>query len=271
MIRLFWLLLSLLPAWAAALPVAMSVLPQKTFVAGVGGPAVEALVVVPRGQDPALYQPTPRQLAALGRARLYVRAGVPFEASWLPRFRALNPGMAILDLREGIPPLTAADGSTDPHVWTDPLAMLTHVQKLAETLARLDPAHAEGYHDRAARLATRIQALHEELSRALAPLRGKTFLVYHPAWAYFARRYGLHQLAVEHEGKAPAARTLARLIERARQLGIDTLIVQPQHHNATAQAMARALGARIVEVDPLAEDWFASLRRMARVVQEAAR
>ncbi len=271
MIRFLWLLLCLLPAWATALPVAVSVVPQKTFVEGVGGPAASVLVMVPRGQDPALYQPTPRRLAALGRVRLYVRAGVPFEASWLPRFQALNPEMAILDLREGIPPLTAADGSIDPHVWTDPLAMLTHVKKLAETLARLDPAHADAYRDRAARLAARIRALHDELSRELAPLRGKTFLVYHPAWGYFARRYGLHQLAVEHEGKAPPARSLARLIERARQLGIDTLIVQPQHHNATARAVARALGARIVEVDPLAEDWFATLRRMAAVVEEAAR
>ncbi|HIE55941.1 MAG TPA: ABC transporter substrate-binding protein, partial [Chromatiaceae bacterium] len=84
------------------------------------------------------------------------------------------------------------------------------------------------------------------------------------------RRYGLRQLSVEQEGKEPNARSLARLIDQARELGIRTLIVQPQHSGATAQVVARALNARMVEIDPLAEDYFTMMRRLAEVLLEEA-
>ncbi len=267
--RILLFLLLLLPLAATAgspLPVAVSVPPQKTFVEAVGDGAVEVQVVVARGYDPALYQPTPKQLARLGKARLYVRAGVPFERAWLARFRRLNPEMALLDMREGVETLPLESGETDPHVWTDPRLVKVHAARLRDMLVRLDPEHRATYEAGYRELAARLDRLDAELERKLAPVKGRAFLVFHPAWSYFARRYGLRQLAVEHEGKEPSARTLARLIEQARALGIRTVLVQPQHRSRTAEVVARALDARLVEVDPLSEDYFGTLRRLANLL-----
>ncbi len=263
-----FLCLLLLSGVAAAEPlrVAVSVLPQKTFVEGVGGDAVQVQVVVGRGYDPALYQPTPRQLAQLARVQLYVRAGVPFERGWLGRFRQLNPRMEVLDMRQGLPLIPDESGQSDPHVWTDPRLMIHHVTLLRDALIALDPAHAETYRRGHRELTARLTTLDAELERQLAPVKGKSFLVFHPAWSYFARRYGLHQLSVEHEGKAPNARTLARLIDEARRLKIRTILVQPQHPARSARVVADAIGARVVEVDPLSEDYFGTLRRLAAVL-----
>lgn len=267
-IPLFLFLCLVLQAAAdAGLPVAVSVLPQQTFVKAVGGDAVEVQVVVGKGFDPATWQPTPRQLQRLAKARLYVRAGLPFEKSWLPRFRRLNPGMEVLDMRDGLALIPQESGEADPHVWTDPRQVKIHAARLRDTLVRLDPAHEAQYEAGYAALARRLDELDAELARRLAPLKGRAFLVFHPAWSYFARRYGLKQLSVEHEGKEPAARSLARLIDEARKLGIRTVIVQPQHGSALAQVVARALDARVVEVDPLDEDYFAAMRRMAEVLE----
>ncbi len=271
--RLFPFLIAalLFPAtlWAK-LPVAVSVLPQKTFVEAVGDGAVEVQVMVGKGYNPATWQPTPRQLARLAHARLYVRAGVPFEKSWLPRFRTANPSMEVLDMREGLDLIPLQSGESDPHVWTDPRLVKRHAARLRDTLVRLDPANRHSYERGYADLARRLDALDAELAEKLAPLKGRHFLVFHPAWSYFARRYGLQQLSVEQEGKEPNAWTLARLIDQARALGIHTVIVQPQHSNATAKVVARALQAKLVEVDPLAEDYFGTMRRLAEVLSEAA-
>lgn len=264
------LLLDLQSALAGGLQVAVSVPPQKTFVEAVGNGAVEVQVMVRKGFNPATYQPTPKQLAELSRARLYVRAGVPFETSWLPRFRDLNPRMDVLDMREGLELIPWHSGDGDPHVWTDPLMVKQHAARLRDALSRLDPANRKRYQAGYQALARDLEQLDAELAEKLAPLRGRAFLVQHPAWSYFARRYGLRQLSVEQEGKEPSAWSLARLLDQARELGIHTVIVQPQHSDATARVVARALHARVVEIDPLAEDYFSSMRRLAEVLREAA-
>jgi len=263
---LLFLALLIPPVPAAKLPVAVSVLPQKTFVEAVGDGAVEVQVMVGKGFNPATWQPTPRQLSRLAGARLYVRAGVPFEKSWMQRFRTVNPAMEVLDMRKGLDLIPLPSGEDDPHVWTDPQLVKQHAARLRDTLIRLDPEHRQTYEKGYRDFARKLDELDAELATKLAPLRGKHFLVFHPAWSYFARRYGLKQLSVEHEGKEPNAWSLARLIDRAKALGIHTLIVQPQHSDATAKVVARALQADLVEVDPLSEDYFGTLRRLAEVL-----
>ena len=97
------LLAGLGPAVAsAALAVAVSVLPQKTFVERIGGERVSVQVMVTPGASPDTYDPSPRQLAALTGARLYFSVGVPFEGPWLPRLRRASPQMEVVDLRAGL-------------------------------------------------------------------------------------------------------------------------------------------------------------------------
>ncbi len=268
--RFLLLLFLALPGTASAvLPVVVSVPPQKTFVKAVGGDVVEVQVLVGRGFSPETWQPSPRALARLSLARLYVRAGLPFETAWMARFRHLNPTMKVLDMREEAALIALQNGEGDPHVWTDPRLVKHHAGRLRKVLVSLDPVHRKEYEAGYASLARRLDQLDAELETKLAPLKGKAFLVFHPAWGYFARRYGLRQLAVEHEGKEPSAQALARLIDQARKLDIHTLIIQPQHASAMSRVVARALDAKVVAVDPLDENYFGAMRKMADVLVEA--
>jgi len=263
----FLLLIFSLQALAAEKPlVVVSVLPQKTIVEGIAGDLLQTEVMVGKGFNPATYQPSPRQIARLSRAALYIRAGMPFEQSWLPRFIAVNPNMSILDLREGLKLLPGQGHhaqDSDPHIWTDPELVKQHAQRLRERLGALFPQHKSRFDERYSRFAAKLDALDEELKTTLAPIRGQAFLVYHPAWSYFAHRYGLKQIAVEQEGKEPNPRSLARLIETAKKAHIHTILVQPQQSAATARVLAGAIGAKLVGMDPLQPDIFAALRRLA--------
>ncbi len=267
------------PLLARPLPLCASVPPVAALAQAVGGDAVRVHSLLRPGDNPVTFSPTPRQMTRLADSRAFVRIGLPFETAWLPRIQAVNPGMRIIDLRQDIDHLLAhhhthagredVDHDTpDPHLWTDPLLLIRMSETLREALSRLDPAHADDYRRRQARLARRLRALHRELRDRLAPLKGRAFLVFHPAWGYFARRYGLRQLAIQHQGKQGGARWMASLIAEARRAHIHLVLVQPQFDRRLARRIAHAIDGRVVAIDPLARDYQGALRRLADTLLE---
>lgn len=268
---------------AAALPlrVFVSVAPEKTFVTRVGGQRVQVAVMVQPGSSPHTYEPTPRQIAALADSDLYFRIGVPFERSWMQRIRSMNPRMKVIDLREGLSPHNGADhrhpgaehgaSHQDFHIWTSPRRVIAMAARIRDALTDSDPAGARVYEANYQAFVADLRVLDTEIRDVLAGLSNRRFLVFHPAWGYFADEYGLQQIAIEVSGKTPGAAALGRLIEWAKREEIHTIFVQRQHSSAPALAVAQALEARIIRVDPLAEDYAASLLHLARSLREALR
>ncbi len=265
-----------LPAAAAGdgITAAVTIAPQAFLVDRVGAGRVETLVMVPPGSDPHVYEPRPRQLALLSRAAVYFQlgSGIEFENAWMGRFVAVNPEMKICDLSRSIELLPSSGCHTgsgpDPHYWLSPRKAARMAENIAICLARLDPGSAELYRENARALAAELSALHEEISELLAPHRGRAFLVFHPAWSYFAAEYGLVELAIEDEGKEPSARRLKELIDEARRREISTIFIAPAFPAASAAAIGDEISARLVELDPLSGDYLSNLRKAADRLDE---
>ncbi len=263
----------------------VSVLPLKYFVERIGGEGVEVSVMVGPGRSPATYEPTPRQMAELSRAQIYYRVGVPFEQVWMQRVADLNPKLRVVDLREGIhlrilpahhhedmeehqgpeahDHREAAAEEKDPHIWTDPRLVKIMAEKIRQTLTALNPAGSDEYAANYRAFAADLDRLDRFIRDRLAGVKQRKFLVFHPAWGYFADAYGLEQVAVEAEGKEPGPQALARIIALAREEEIRIIFVQQQFSQTTARTVARAIGGRVVAVDPLAEDYIANMRLAA--------
>lgn len=257
---------------AEGLPVFVSVLPQKYFAERVAGGRVAVSVMVGPGQSPATYEPTPRQMARLAAARIYFRIGVPFEGVWIDRLAAANPSMKIIDTSEGIGERKQdALGDEDPHIWTSPLTALHIAQTMKDVLVAADPEHRAEFESGFNRLAADLRDLDREIREILSDLERRKFMVFHPSWGYFADTYGLEQVAIERGGREPGARWLADLIDRARREGIRVIFVQEQFSRRNAEAVARAVGGRVVPVDPLAENYLDNLRSTAKQFAEAMR
>ena len=272
------------PATAAGeLPVFVSIPPQKYFVERVGGDRVNVTVMIPAGANIHAFEPRPRQMADLSRARLYLAIGNdPFESVWLPRFRTANPEMRVVHVEEGIEKIPMAahrhedeeghaergreggEGTLDPHVWTSPPAVKILAKNIEKALIQADPAGKEAYEAGYRDFARDLDALDEEIRQLLSGMKGREFMVFHPAWGYFAHAYGLVQVPVEVEGKEPRPAQLAALIDEAREHRIRAIFVQPQISRRAAEEIARAIHARLVAADPLAEDWMENLRKVAR-------
>jgi zinc transport system substrate-binding protein len=265
---------------AEPIPVLVSILPQKYLVDRVGDGRVRAAVMVGPGQNPHTYEPTARQMAEVARARVYFRVGIDFEDAWLNRIVQVNPRLRVVDQRQGIRLRTAEPGHDhtdhpagrpDPHIWTSPPLARVMAAQVRDELTALDPAGAQVYAAGFARLASDLDALDAEIRQALAGHTQRRFMVFHPSWGYFADTYGLEQLPIEQQGKEPGARTLGALIDEARAEGVRVVFVEPQDNSAPAIAVAGAVGAQVVTVDALAEDYVGNLRKVAAAFTAALR
>ncbi|MDM8547220.1 metal ABC transporter solute-binding protein, Zn/Mn family [Candidatus Venteria ishoeyi] len=273
----FFLYFPLQSAFAAPLSIFVSIFPQKYFVEQIGQSQVRVSVMVGAGQSPATYEPTPQQMAQLNHASLYFRIGVPFERVWMQRLQQNVPQLPVVDLREGIDlhPLPnhqhqekhghdkPSRSSLDPHIWLHPLNAIIMAKTIRDQLSHIDPVNQSLYQQRYQHLEKNLLQLHEVLKKQLMPFAKQRFLVFHPSWGYFAKAYGLEQLAIEHEGKSPGARALVQLITQAKQEAIKVIFVQPQFSQQQAQRIADAIAGQVIAIDPLAENYPENLRRAA--------
>jgi zinc transport system substrate-binding protein len=246
------------------LNIVVSIVPQQYFVERIGGERVNVTVMVPPGFSPATYEPKPEQLQTLSKADAYVRMRVPFEEAWMERIVSANQDMLIIDQAEGIERI----GDKDPHIWLSPPLVKVQAQTIYAGLVELDPDHEAEY---AANLETFLADLDEldtDIQETLSHLESRKFLVFHPAWAYFARDYGLEMIPVQIEGSDPSAAEMADLIQTAQENNIRVVFAQPEFSTESAEAVAQEIGGQVLLISPLAPDWLDNLRRVADTFAE---
>lgn len=280
----------------ARIQVAASVPPAAWVAEQVGGSRVEVTTLLPPGRSPHTWEPAPRELAALSRARVIVIVGhpaLPFEERLLAAARRSGEPV-VVRMSDGVELLPDAAGhehggegddareqgevdtdararvaATDPHVWLDPMVMRASASRVAEALGEIDRGRAPLYRDSAGRLEMVIDALDRQIAHLLTDLPERRFLAYHPAWGYFAARYGLVQEAIEVGGKEPGTRGLVDRVAAARERGTRTIFVQASVSGRGARVIAEEIGAEVVTLDPLAADWGRGLLETAVALREA--
>ncbi|MGV1098654.1 metal ABC transporter solute-binding protein, Zn/Mn family [Thiovibrio sp. JS02] len=263
------------PACHARLDVFVSLPPQGAIVSRIGGPHVRSHVMVKAGQDPHTFEPKPRQVQELAGASLYFTSGLPFETQIGAKLRD-RKNLVIVDTTAGIAKVTIEDDhhhgheeETDPHVWLSPGALAIMAENIGKALCDKDPGNQAVYRENLASLLAEIARCDSRIRKLLAPHAGRTFYVFHPAFGYFAREYGLRQKAVEVGGKSPSPKQLAALIHQAKSEEVKIIFVQPQFETRNAQVIAKAIDGAVVAIDPLSEDILDNLLVMADEIAKA--
>lgn len=271
------------PSSSGDIPLVMvSIPPQEYFVERIAGGRVEVDAALPPGASPATYEPGPAEMRQVAEADLYLSIGVPFESAWLPRLESANPDLPVVAIHRGVDrrPIdrygTHAEGeehgyghgnghgSPDPHIWLSPELVRVQADTIAAALTRLDREGDSAYAANLASFGEEIDSLQTGIRAVLEAARGDTFVVFHPSWGYFADEFGLYQLPIEVQGQEPAPSELARLVEVAERLSDPVVLVAPQFSRRSAETLAREIGARLEEADPLARDWASNLLAVAR-------
>ena len=268
--------------------VLVAVDPLAYLVERVGGDRVVVSTLTPTGKDPESFSPTPADLAALAATRLFFRVGLPVEERFAKNVASIAPKSRAVDLCENVELLpnpcahshshserdehstpSCSHSELDPHVWTSPAVARRLVERATAALCEASPENAEFFQANAATLDAELTALQTEISERLTPFKGRAFVVFHPAYGYFANEFQLSQRAIEAQGKAPRPRELAELSQTARADGLRATIVQPEFDRAAAQVIANEIGAELIVHSPLEKDYFANLRALTDALERS--
>jgi zinc transport system substrate-binding protein len=290
----------------APLTVAASILPLGDFCAKIGGDLVKVQVLIPPGASPHVYEPSAQAVAQAGQARVFVYIGAGLDP-WAARLLQAHPhperqvveasaGVALIyDLahaeeeeefslevgkKKSAPEAhrhVHVEGN--PHIWLDPVLVQDLCRKIAQALSQADPAHGDLYQANLDRYLKELQGLHQEISRTVAGFRIKEYICFHPAFTYFARRYGLREAGVIElaPGREPSPGHLQKIIAAIKRTQVKAVFAEPQLSPRIAEVLAREAGVKVLLLDPLGgrppygNDYLQLMRYNLRLMGEALR
>ena len=255
----------------------VSILPQKFILKNIAGDFLSVVVMVQPKYNPATYSPTPNQMNLLSKADLFFGIGVPFEKSWLPKIASQNPSLKIYDVSSKIKKRhidtflqkNIEKTGDDPHIWLSLLLMKKQTKFIVKILSKKYPKKAEFFQRNEKKLLKRLDNLELFVKNVFKNINHKEFLVFHPSFGYFADEFGLKQIPVESEGKLPGGKLMLEIINYAKQNNIKTVVIQQQFAKRPAQVIAKAINGKLLQLDPLAENYIENIKNMAKKLSEA--
>jgi zinc transport system substrate-binding protein len=253
--------------------ITVSILPQKYLVERVTGDKFRINVLVPPGASAETYEPTPMQVRDLAGSAIYFRIGyMEFERTLISSLQTQNPEVKFVNTADGTN-LIAAEivdhgdhvhhYGVDPHIWLSVPEVMIQAGNILEAVIDKDPENQDLYMNNFSNFMEELVSLHHELTEKFGDLKHRTFLIFHPALGYFARDYGLTQISIEQEGKNPTAANMRKIIDVARETGINDVLIQMEFERENAKTVARELGGEVIEIDPLSENWMDNMTEIA--------
>lgn len=258
--------------------VLVSVPPYRFFVNEIAKDTVTVKLMVPVGASAHTYEPTPKQMIQSTDGDIWFRLGEPFETKAIPALLQVNPSMKVVDLREGISLLhgsckhqhvhSSGGCGSDLHLWLSPKIAAKQAQIIATALQNRYPENAEYYQRNLNYLLEALDRLDTHIQTVLEPVKNRTLLVSHPAYAYFCQDYHFRQIAIEFEGKDPTSKQLTTLLREAKNSHVRAIFTQPQYSDKAARLISKQIDAQVIELDPYAEDYFVTMKLIAKLVAE---
>ena len=261
--------------------VAVSIPPQAYWVEKIGGERVSVHTILRPGESAETFSPPPSEINRLIRSEVVFSIGLRFEEVILKRIANRKDGPVVVYIGTPAPDSTPNTGRAhantharegyhphDPHVWMDPQVAIARAPLIRDTLVAMDRSGSDVYEANTKLFLEELRALHKRLRDLLRPLKNRKFLVYHPAFDYFARAYDMKQIALEKEGKPPSPRQLQDFFRLAEEEAITTIFVQPQFDRRAAKVIADRIGVSLTTIDPLAYDYVGNLEALAYALHQ---
>jgi len=268
--RYFVLVLLFITSTFAKLSVVVSIPPQKFILKEIVKERVSSIVVVTSGNSPHTYEPKPSQMVAISKAKLYFAIGVEFERVWLPKFKSQNSSLDIVYLDKNITKLKISEHSKvedDPHIWLNIDNLKQISINMTNALIKFDSNNSTFYKENLDKFLKKLDKTDSKIRDILKDVKSKEFLIFHPSWGYFAKEYGLKQIAVEIEGKEPTPKELVKILKLAKRYKVKVIFVQPEFSKKSANLIAKELGIKVVEISPLKSNVLYNMLYFAKALK----
>jgi zinc transport system substrate-binding protein len=247
----------------AKVSVVTTLYPLEFLARRIGGDRVDVVNVVPPGVEPHDWEPSPRDIAAIQRARVFIHNGAGFEP-WAARVVRDLPkntplvlqaahGLSLMPPASGDAEEGAASGGLDPHVWLSPALFTRQAEQVQNALAKADPAGAQTYAANLDSLKAQLAALSDDMKRGVSSCARNTIVTSHAAFGYLAKELGLRQVFISglSPESEPSPARLRQLVAEVKQLGVSYIFFETLVSPAVAQTLAREVGAKTLALNPL--------------------
>ncbi|AJD00946.1 zinc ABC transporter, periplasmic solute binding protein [Campylobacter lari] len=272
---LFLCLISFLSIYAKDL-VSVSIAPQAYFIKQIAKETLDVNIVIPPNANEHTFEFKPSGILKLEKSDIYFTANLEFEKIWILKLKDNLKNTKIISTQNGIDfiPLQehAHEGhhhGDDPHTWLDPLLAKTHAKNIALALIEQYPQNKAFYEQNLESFLKELDELNLQIQALFKHTKNKYFLVYHPSWGYFAKRYHLSQIPIEIEGKEPKPKDLAKLTKLIQKEQIKAIFIPKEANNNTIKAMASNYNLKIIELDHLPSDYKNELLKDAKNIASA--
>ncbi|HBL84528.1 MAG: ABC transporter substrate-binding protein [Clostridiales bacterium GWF2_38_85] len=250
--------------------VAVSIVPEQTFVEAVCGNLVDIVTIVPPGSSPETYEPSPKEMLEFNQAEIYFSVGVEIEeASIMPNVGDKKVVALADEVAKVYDNISFESGGRDPHIWLSPKRVKVMINVIAEEMGKLDPDNKTKYAENAQAYIEKLNELDLEIKNALDGVQNRKFIVFHPAFGYLAADYGLTMYSLEEEGKEATAQHLQEMIDLAKAENIKVIFYQEEIDSNQSKAFAEELGGKTIQLAPLAANYIENLEAMASTIAEA--
>jgi zinc transport system substrate-binding protein len=226
-----------------------------------GASVDEVVNLTPPGVEPHDIELTPSDVETIRAAKLVVYIGGGFQP-------AVEDAVADREGRS----LDVLDGTSDPHIWLDPVRFASAVEDIAAALGA--PASAR-------KTKRQLERLDAEYREGLAECDRRVLVTTHAAFGQLANRYGLAQLSLAGRSpeSEPGPRELEKLVDEVRASGATTVFSEPLVSDRLARTVAREAGVDVATLDPIeglseerlaaGEDYLSVMRTNLATLREA--
>lgn len=279
----------------------VTILPQKYFVEKIVKDKFDINVMVKPGSSPHNFEPKPSQMKSLASSKVYFLVGDPSEQAWIEKFKQNAKDTLFVDTTVGIEriPMVAHkhhdeededeheghahheheheheehadhdESGLDPHIWLDPISVKIQAKNIYEAMVKIDEENSDFYKANYEEFVKELDNLDNEIKNILKPYKDSAFMVFHPSWGYFAARYHIEQISIEIEGKEPKPNELLQLVEEAKKHNIKIVFVAPQFSQKSAKTISQNVGANVVSINPLSDDWYNNMLLVANEIAKS--
>jgi ABC-type Zn uptake system ZnuABC Zn-binding protein ZnuA len=217
--------------------------------------------LVPRDADLHAFQPTPRDVASVSEADLFILNGGGLEETLEETLRTAAADTTFVEASGGITPREPQEGEpldehgreADPHFWLDPTLVVTYVENIRDAFIAADPEGEAEYTANAETYIARLEDLDAWIKDEVAalPEQDRLLVMNHVSHGYFADRYGFRVAGAVipsvATGESPTARQLAELTETIRAEGVGAIFVELEENAQLADQIAAETGIVVVD------------------------
>ena len=256
------------------LMILVSLPPHKALVEKIVDSDFIVETVVPIGSNPHVFEPTPRQVSAISKAKIWFQIGESFEKKIHPALFQKNPDLVTKDLKKDVRLLEGScchnhhchEVLEDKHIWTSPKLLKIQAKTIADALQNQFPEKKELFSKNLAKVYSELDSLDQQIHSRLQNVKHRSILVSHPAFAYFCKDYGIEQISVEYEGKEPTIFYLNQIIAKINDSHTKLAIGMPQHSNKGLEIIAEKNNLRVYQIDPYDEDFETTITSLAELI-----